>query len=131
MPRSAYTKKKDKRGRVQFRRDGKLISEKAYNMGKSRQKASAKTKNTKSKSSRTASRSKRMAKNGMFSNSKANRTAGALLGAAMPRFLGANTPYVALAAALLPKMPTALKVAGTVWASKELTDTFIGGNNNG
>lgn len=91
----------------------------------------SKTKRKKSRAVKSSSRRKRMAKNGMFSNSKANRTAGALLGAAMPRFLGANTPYVALAAALLPKMPTALKVAGTVWASKELTETFIGGNNNG
>lgn len=107
-------------------RNGKLISKKAYMLG-----TKSKTKRKKSRAVKSTSRRKSMAKNGMFSNSKANRTAGALLGAAMPRFLGANTPYVALAAALLPKMPTALKVAGTVWASKELTDTFIGGNNNG
>ena len=104
-----------------------LISKVAYNRGKGLKKRNIK----KSSVKKSTSRSKKMAKNGMFSNSKANRTAGALIGAAMPRFLGANTPYVALAAALLPKVPVALKVAGTVWASKELADNFIGGNNNG
>jgi len=126
MPRSAYKRKRAKSGKMMYFRNGKLISKKAYMLG-----TKSKTKRKKSRAVKSTSRRKSMAKNGMFSNSKANRTAGALLGAAMPRFLGANTPYVALAAALLPKMPTALKVAGTVWASKELTDTFIGGNNNG
>ena len=123
-----WSKKKDKNGKMMFFKDGKITSEQKYKAGKKRQKSS-KTKNTKSRAVKSSSGRRRMAKNGMFSNSKANRTAGALLGAAMPKFLGANTPYVALAAALLPKMPTALKVAGTVWASKTLTDTFIGEGN--
>ena len=59
MPRSAYTKKKNKAGKWMYRNPkGELISEKKYNMAKSRQKSSAKTKNRKSRAVKSSSRRK-------------------------------------------------------------------------
>ena len=81
-----------------------------------------------SRVSSNGGRRKMAKRNGMFSNSTLNRSLGSVAGAALPRIAGAATPYVALAAVFLPKMPTALKVAGTVWAGSEVYKNYLGGN---
>ena len=68
--------------------------------------------------------------NGMYSNSKANIALGTLMAAAAPRFAGGTMPYLALLA-LVPKMPAAVKIMGTAWAARAVSNRFIGGNNNG
>ena len=109
----------------------RIKSGKLANVKKYVKKNGSRSKSGSRASSRGGTRRKMAKRNGMFSNSTLNRSLGAVGGAALPRIAGAATPYVALAAVFLPKMPTALKVAGTVWAGSEVYKNYLGGNRNG
>ena len=68
----------------------------------------------------------RSRRNPAGSYSKANIALGTTLASVAPRFAGGNMQFLALLA-LLPKMPVAVKVMSTAWATKTLSKRFLGG----
>ena len=62
--------------------------------------------------------------NGMSSYSKSNIALGSLLGSTAGKFLPGASQFLPLVA-LLPKVPTALKVMGWTMASKTISDRYL------
>ena len=131
MPKSAYTRKRAKNGRMMYFRFGKLVSKAKYLRGKGLEGKLSKSKR-KSTVRKTVKRRTTMAKrkrrsrrsNPMTSYSKSNVALGTLLGTVAPKFLPGATQWLPLAG-LLPKSPTAVKVMSWMIASKVVSDRFL------
>ena len=124
MPKSAYTRKKTKRGFMHFRTkpNGKkvLISKVAYNRGKGLKKRNIK----KSSARKSTSGRRKMARGNGSSYSKQNIAIGTLMSQVVPKFAPGVAQFLPLTA-LIPKAPVALKVMGWGLASKIVSDRFI------
>jgi hypothetical protein len=131
MPKSAYTRKRAKNGRMMYFRFGKLVSKAKYLRGKGLEGKLSKAKR-KSTVRKTVKRRRTMAKrrtsrrrsNPMGSYSKQNIALGTLLGQVAPKFVPGATSWLPLVG-LLPKSPTAVKVMSWMIASKVVSDRFI------